>query len=82
MRSAAVHLTPKTHQALNDIAFAAGESVEKVLERAVEDLYKRVYLDGLNADYARLRKNSRAWAQFQRELREWELTNSDGLDEI
>ncbi len=59
-----------------------GESIQDALERAVEDRQRRLYLEGLNADYAALRRDPKAWAEFQKENALWDVTNEDGLDTV
>jgi hypothetical protein len=76
-----VRLRPRTRQALQQIAGITGESMQQALERAVEERRRRVYLEGLAADYAALRANAKAAREFDREVAAWDVTNSDGLED-
>jgi len=57
------------------------ESLQSALDRAIEDLRRKTYLEGLNADYAALRKDPKAWQEFQKELEDFDSTNNDGLED-
>jgi hypothetical protein len=81
MASQMVRLRPKTHSVLKSIASQTGATMQEVLDRAVDELNRRIYLEKLNADYVRLRKDLKASADFDRENALWDRTNSDGLKE-
>jgi hypothetical protein len=68
--------------ALKEIAHITGESLQDALDRAIEDLRCKVYLEGLNSDYEKLRVDPKLWAEHQKELAEWDATNEDGLEGI
>jgi len=79
--TATIRLRPKTHDALREIARLTGESLQSALDRAVEDLRRKTYLEGLDADYAALRSDSKAWDELQKEVSEFDSTNLDGLED-
>ena len=81
MSSPTIRLRPDSHLALKEIAQLTGESLQDALVRAIEDLRRKVYLEGLNLDYEQLRKDPKLWAEHQKELGEWDATNEDGLEE-
>lgn len=74
-----IRLRPKSHQALKEIAAATGEALQDALDRAIEERRRRVYLEGLNADYAAVRRNRKASAELDRENAAWDRTSDDGL---
>jgi hypothetical protein len=80
--SATIRLRPESHQALKEIAQLTGESLQSALDRAIEDFRRKLYLEGLNSDYAALRTSPKAWDDFQKELAEWDVTNNDGLEDV
>ncbi len=51
-----------------------------VFERAIESERRRKFITEANADYARLRADPKAWAEYQAELAAWDVTLMDGLD--
>lgn len=81
MSTITIRLRPGAHEALKEIANATGQSLQDTLDRAIEDLKRKVYLEGLNADYAALRQDPAAWAEFQKETSDWDVTNNDGLED-
>jgi hypothetical protein len=79
--AATIRLKPKSHKALKELAHITGESMQEALDRAIEERRRRVYLEGLNADYAALRKDPKAVAELQREQELWDRTSNDGLED-
>ena len=80
MATSTIRLRPETREALKEIAAATGSTLQDALATAVAEHRRRVYLEGLNADYANLRKDPEGWADFQEENAVWDVTNEDGLD--
>jgi hypothetical protein len=65
---------------LCELAKETGKSPNEVLERALDDYCRRVFLEGLSADFARLKADPEAWAEELEERKRWEATLMDGLD--
>src|SRR6218665_2717884 len=80
MASETVRIKPDTHAKLTELAKAAGESLTDTLERAVETLRRQKVLEAVNAGYADLRRDKKAWNAWQAELAAWDQTTSDGLE--
>ena len=74
-----VRLQPKTHKALKQTAAVTGESMQEALDKAIEERRRRIYLEGLSADYAELRKDSAAAADLDKEHALWDSTSNDAL---
>jgi hypothetical protein len=51
------------------------------VEQAKEDRKREIYLEGVNADYDKLRADPKAWAEFKAECALWDSTNLDGLED-
>ena len=77
-----VRLRADAHRALKEISQLTGQSLQEALARAIEDLRRKVYLEGLSADYGKLRADPTAWADYQKELAVWDVTNQDGLEDL
>lgn len=75
--SVQVRINETTHRALKSIASEVGQSMQDVVERAVERYERDLFLEGLNDDFASLRENTPDWNS---ELEERELWNSTNLD--
>jgi hypothetical protein len=56
------------------------ESMQSVLDRALERYRREKFLRAANADYEALRCDPRAWKEELRERELWEQTLADGLD--
>ncbi len=81
MKATTVRLRATSHRALKEMAAMTGQSLQDALEQAIEERRRRIYLEGLNADYAALKKNPKLNAEFEKELEAWDVTNSDGLED-
>ena len=75
-----IRLQPKTHKALKETANLTGESMQEALDKAVEERRRRLYLDGLSADYAKLRENPGASADLDQENALWDRASNDSIN--
>jgi len=66
-----VRISPRTHALLRQFAKEADESMQAILDRAVERYRREAFLRAANADYLVLRRNSRAWKATLRERAKW-----------
>jgi len=78
---ATIRLRESTHKTLKSLAKMTGKPLQDVLEEALEEKTRRFYLEGLNEDYAALKKDPKAWKAFRAELREWDVALNDGLED-
>jgi hypothetical protein len=65
---------------LRELAEWSGLSVNEALERAIQDQYDRKFWEAVNAGYAALRADPKAWAEVEAERKLWDNTLMDGLD--
>jgi predicted transcriptional regulator len=79
MASRTVRVSSKTHHLLKELSELTGQSMPAVLDKAIEAYRRRQFLDGLAADFARLRQNPKAWRQELEERAEWDAMLADGL---
>ena len=77
--SATVRINPQSHRKLKSLADEMGESMPVVLEHAIEALRRQRFLEQAADDFARLRKDKKAWAAELAERKIWESTLNDGL---
>ena len=82
MTATTIRLRPDAHKALKEIADITGQSLQDALDQAIEDLRRRLYLEGLNRDYASLHSDTKASGEYGKELAEWDRTNRDGLEDV
>ena len=77
-----VRIQPETHAKLRQLAQEAGVSMPQVLDEAIDDLYRKRFLEECNRAYARLRANPKAWAEELAERKVWDVTLADGLEDM
>jgi hypothetical protein len=66
---------------LQELAEQTGSSMQAVLEKAIAEYQRKCFLEGLNADFASLRNNPKAWQEEQEERGAWDRTLGDGLED-
>jgi hypothetical protein len=74
-----VRISPHAHELLRQLAKEEEESMQAVLDKAIEHYRREKFLRDANADFAALRRNSKAWKEELRERELWEQTLADGL---
>ncbi len=81
MASRTVRIDPETLEVLRQLAEELGESMPKVLSKAVEVYRRQQVLGRANTGYANLRSDPLEWQEERAERRAWEVSLADGLDE-
>ena len=81
MASVTVRISPEAHKSLKELSELTGEPMPAVLDKAIEAYRRRQFLQGLAADFARLRQDPKAWHQELQERTEWDATLADGLED-
>ena len=81
MASAMMRISATARSALRELAAQQGESMQAILDKAVEQYRRRCLLEQANAAFAALRRNKRAWKQELIERAEWDTTLTDGQAE-
>lgn len=79
MPGATVKVDAETYAKLKETVAETGETMIDVLAKAVEAYRRRAFLEGVNADFAALRNDRRAWAEEQSERAAWNATVGDDL---
>jgi predicted transcriptional regulator len=80
MAQTTVRITEKTRDTLRRLARAKKQTMQLVLEQAVETYRHKHFLEQLNQDFATLKKDDKAWAELKKEYDLWDTTIDDGLD--
>jgi hypothetical protein len=79
MASVTVRVSKPTHRTLRQLAKEAGQSMQTVLDVAVEEYRRKQFLVQANRTYQALRDNPKAWALELAERRAWDQTLLDDL---
>ena len=74
-----VRVSEATRDLLRRLAEREGTAMQRVLEKALEGYRRRRFLEEVNAGFASLRADRRAWSRVQAERRTWDATVADGL---
>lgn len=80
MVSTNVKLPLPAHGHLAKFAREDRRPMSEILAELIEQERRRRFLEGANEDFARLRADPAAWADYQAELRSMDGTLMDGLE--
>jgi hypothetical protein len=80
MSGPSVCVSEKTHQTLRELAERTGKAIPDLLDQAVEDYRRKAFLEAVNAAYAAVRADPKAWAEVEEERRSMAGSLMDGLD--
>jgi predicted DNA-binding protein len=74
-----IRITPRSKAVLRSLAKQEGKPMQAVLDEAIEHYQRGKFLDEVNAAYARLRSDPKAWKEEEAERALWDKTLADGL---
>jgi hypothetical protein len=75
-----VRISPRSKAVLRTLAKQEGKPMQAVLDEAIEHYQRDKFLDEVNAAYADLRNDPKAWKEEQAERALWDKTLNDGLE--
>ena len=78
-RTPNVRISPRAHDLLRQMAEEEQESMQSILDRALERYRREKFLRAANADFEALRDDPREWQKELRDRDLWEQTLADGL---
>ncbi|MBM3224307.1 MAG: toxin-antitoxin system protein [Candidatus Tectomicrobia bacterium] len=81
MTTTTIRVSLHIRDVLQELAQTSGNSMQAVLEQAVERYRRQQLLEATNAAYATLRAAPDAWAALEQERQAWDPTLADGLQE-
>jgi hypothetical protein len=82
MESHTIRVNKKTLETIRELAEKAETTMTAIVEAAVQEYRTAEFWKEVNAGYAALRANPEAWADYQEEIRAWECTLADGLEDF
>ena len=77
MPSLTVRISKGTRDILRELAAKSGESMQTIIDRAIEEYRRQSFIQKANKAYLALRENPEAWEAELKERREWEATLTD-----
>jgi hypothetical protein len=78
--SETVRLDRATYAALREMTRSHGLSLTETLSRAIEALRRKLFLEGVNHDFAALRADASVWKEERAELGNWDANLGDGAE--
>jgi len=75
-----IRISPHSKAVLRALAKREGKPMQAVLDEAIERYQRDKFLDEVNASFAALGSDAKAWKEEQAERKLWDNTLSDGLE--
>lgn len=76
-----VDISDTTHKTLLKLANSSGESIQVILDKAIENYRRSLFLMQANEAFAVLKQNKALWRGELAERQTWDKTVADGIDE-
>ncbi len=73
-----VRVSNATHELLRNLSKEVGQSMQTIIEDALQQYRRRRFLEGLNEDFKALKDDSEAWQEELEERKMWDKTLLDG----
>jgi hypothetical protein len=80
MSSVNVRISSTSYQILKSLSQNKGQSMQSVIDQAIEDLRRRKMLEATNSAFSALKADKEAWAVEAEERLLWENTLADGVE--
>lgn len=80
MSAPTIPISDASRQVLQELAQQTGQTPTEILDKALDQYRRKLFFDGLAADYAALKTDPEGWAEELEERKQLEGTLMDGLD--
>ena len=80
MASVTVSISEKSNSTLRELAEETGKTTQEILDAAVEEYRRKIFIEKVDAGYAALRADPVAWAEVEAERESMAGSLMDGLD--
>jgi hypothetical protein len=81
MQTATVRISLKTREKLRLLTDSTGESMQSILDKAVDEISRKIFWERTNSAYATLKKDTVSWKKEQEERSILDIAIADGLKE-
>lgn len=81
MSELTIDISETTHKTLLQLAQTSGDDFVTIMDRAVENYRRYVFLVQADRAFATLKQNEGLWQEELAERKLWDLTIADGVDE-
>lgn len=66
---------------IDELTELTGESRQVILKKALNNLAKQLFFKKSSEQYKALKKNKVEWNEYENEIKEWDVTLKDGLED-
>ena len=80
MPEIAITINQNTHEVLLRLSKQSGDNLQTLLDKAVEQYRRQLFLLQANQAFVALRKNELLWQDELNERQEWDRTLTDEID--
>ena len=80
MQSVNVRISSQSYQILKTLSQEEGQTMQSLIDNALENLRREKMLEATNLAFARLKANESEWQEEIAERELWENTLSDGVE--
>ena len=81
MSQLTLNINKSTHEALLKLAESSGEPVQVVLDKAIENYRRTLFLVEANVAFEKLKINKDLWSEEISERLAWDQTIDDGVED-
>ncbi len=81
MATTSIRIDRAAHERLKKIADKEHSSLRSVINELIDRYEQQEFRKAVAESYARLRSDPEAWADYKRELEEWDAVLMDGLED-
>jgi restriction endonuclease S subunit len=75
-----IRISERAHHELKDLAAQLNQSMQALIEQAIEEYKRKRFFEQANLAYAKLKEDPVAWEEVRAERALWEDTIADGLE--
>jgi len=76
----AITISTQAQSTIRALAEKTNLPTQEIVDRAVEELRRKLLFEEANAAYAALQEQPEVWNEIERERKEWDATLADGLE--
>jgi hypothetical protein len=81
MSELTIDISETTHKTLLHLAQSSGDDLVTIMDRAVENYRRYIFLAQADRAFAALRQNEELWQEEIAERQAWDVTIADGVTE-
>ena len=79
-KTLAITISMQAQRTIRALAVKTNLPVQEIVDRAVEELRRKLLFEEANAAYTALQEQPAAWKEIEREREVWDATLTDGLE--